>query len=42
MALSAVLADLCMQQIQSRQLLDPRASSELTTRAGKLPNPIRG
>jgi len=42
MALSAVLADLCMQQIQSRQLLEPRALKELTARAGKLPNPIRG
>ncbi len=41
MALSAVLADLCMQQIQSRQLLEPRAH-ELTARAGKLPDPIRG
>jgi probable O-glycosylation ligase (exosortase A-associated) len=42
MALSAVLADLCMQQIQSRQLLEPSAPNELTARAGKLPNPIRG
>jgi len=42
MALSAVLADFCMRQIQSRQLLEPRTPKELTSRAGQLPDPTRG
>ena len=42
MALSAVLADFCMRQIRSRQLLEPHAPRELTARAGKLPDPTRG
>ena len=42
MALSAVLAECCMQQIRSRQSLELRAPGELTAGAGKLPNPIRG
>ncbi|EIM02185.1 putative O-glycosylation ligase, exosortase A system-associated [Rhodanobacter thiooxydans] len=42
MALSAVLADFCMQQIQSRQSFELRAPAELTARGGKLPHPIQG
>lgn len=42
MALSAALADACMQKIPSRQSLGLRAPTELAAHAGELPHPIRG
>lgn len=42
MALSAVLAEACMQQIRSRQSPGLRKPGELAAPAGKLPQPIRG
>jgi probable O-glycosylation ligase (exosortase A-associated) len=41
MALSAVLAAFCMQQIQDRQSLEVRTPKELAAHARKLPNAIR-